>query len=353
MKKIIAFIVSVIITGNCLIPGIVSAEEIKPEEFNFQNKFYDEASVYEYVLNSYGEARINSYMGTEKNVVIPAEIDGHKVTEIGAISFLYSDIVSVKIPEGVKRIGAEAFMLCSELETVELPEGLEFIGDEAFEICEKLSSVNLPDSVTEIGGLAFERCGSLKSINIPAGIREIKWGAFAGCGFEKVVLPENLKVIPYRAFEYCDDMTELIIPDGIETIGREAFYGCDKLTEITVPESVTSIGDNALYTRDFLSDKNIPLPHLKIRGVKGTYAEMYAATNGIPFVADENSQDSESDFSDFDINGDGIVSINDYVYIQKLILGTADTESVNSADINGDGNVNILDLIRIKCRLMR
>ncbi|MBQ7569154.1 leucine-rich repeat domain-containing protein [bacterium] len=57
-----------------------------------------------------------------------------------------------------------------------LPEGLRKIGCQAFEYCRGLVEMNIPSSVEEIGESAFSCC-SLPAVRLPA---DIKIGRFAG-----------------------------------------------------------------------------------------------------------------------------------------------------------------------------
>lgn len=62
-----------------------------------------------------------------------------------------SSLVSVALPETVKRIESYAFLECANLEKINFPEGLEYIGEGAFAGCEKLENVEFPDFLIEIG----------------------------------------------------------------------------------------------------------------------------------------------------------------------------------------------------------
>lgn len=106
------------------------------------------------VLDS-GTVRIDKYTGNGERVVIPAEIDGKSVTDIGIF----------------------AFNGCLSLTSVNIPDSVTKIDIGAFNGCSSLTSVNIPDSVTEIGKYAFCDCESLESINIHNGVN-IGEGAF-------------------------------------------------------------------------------------------------------------------------------------------------------------------------------
>ena len=105
------------------------------------------------------EITITGYTGDKTELVIPGEIDGKKVTDIGTHAFYkYSSLTSVIIPEGVTNIGDCAFLGCSGL-----------------------TSVTIPESVTSIKGRAFCECSGLTGITIPAGVTRIEETAFEGC----------------------------------------------------------------------------------------------------------------------------------------------------------------------------
>ena len=68
---------------------------------------------YEYEVLDDGTVATTKYLGSDKEVIIPSEIDGKKVTEIGFETFGTSDrfqyfdtkLVGVKIPDTVTTIG--------------------------------------------------------------------------------------------------------------------------------------------------------------------------------------------------------------------------------------------------------
>ena len=87
--------------------------------------------------------RSNDEEEIAKVVIIPSKIQGFPVREIGYRAFYSSQIISVTIPEGVTKIGREAFMGCMDLTSITLPSTLKpgryTIGESAFKFCFKLS----------------------------------------------------------------------------------------------------------------------------------------------------------------------------------------------------------------------
>ena len=133
-----------------------------------------------------GTIRLDSYKGDDPNVMIPSSIMGAAVREIGDKALTADGATSeprterqraikqhqwirtVIIPEGIIKIGNEAFSFCRKLTSVTIPYGVTNIGHRAFGECRSLSSVTIPDSVTSIGDWAFSACPKL-TIHAPAG----------------------------------------------------------------------------------------------------------------------------------------------------------------------------------------
>lgn len=226
----------------------------------------------------------------------------------------------------VSEIGAELFANMSLLNTVKLNEGLQKIGDKAFYMDIVLANINIPSTVTDIGAYAFVATNALKEIYIPAAAK-VGTLCFAGssttiyCGREKeptifdgfglywniklgfediskltsiegiwglvtnpTYLPTYYNVAgvyfaeaeEYSGFRkttfkymlYNDKTAHLVSYDNVLTIGVEnysipqtieyngasytvntieanAFNGCGNIKNLFVPSTVANIGDNA------------------------------------------------------------------------------------------------------------
>lgn len=157
------------------------------------------------------------------------------VTKIGEEAF--SSCKSLKyvvIPEGVKKIEDDAFHYCSYLEQVVFPDGLEEIGDSAFTDCKSLTKIVFPPSLKVIGNSAFYCCEYLKEFEIPNGVEKIEAGAFStNSRFESLRIPGSVKIIEHASFKECHKLKTLVIEKGVEKIEKEAFQDCEKLSEIT------------------------------------------------------------------------------------------------------------------------
>ena len=237
--------------------------------YALKNGFTDEACLLANELDD-GTLEITKYAGNSATYVIPGEINGKKVTEIGDSTFKgCTELTSITIPDGVIGIGNNAFSGCTSLETVTIPASVTYVRDSAFYGCTSLKSVTIPESVTYIGGYAFAECYSLKYADIPANVSGIGLSPFCNCrSLENINTDEaNKWYTTVDGVLYDKDKTELInypagkkdssyvIPEGIRTIREKAFYGCLNLCELTIPDSVTEIESGAFECSSLISDE--------------------------------------------------------------------------------------------------
>ena len=224
---------------------------------------------FEYTVTG-DEATITGYTGSAENIVIPSELGGKPVTEIGIFAFALCDsLTEVTIPEGVTSIGNAAFSGCSSLTEVTIPKSVTSIGDSAFYNCDALKTVYYGGSQTDWGKISIGSDNDpLLKAEIICAIQESNGFAYTVTGDEatitgytgsakSLVIPSELGGKPVTeigifAFALCDSLTEVTIPEGVTSIGNAAFSGCSSLTEVTIPKSVTSIGDSAFYNCDAL-----------------------------------------------------------------------------------------------------
>ena len=158
-------------------------------------------------------------------------------------------VCELKLPEGLKVLGAGAFRYCRNLYgELHLPEKLEAIGSCAFEGCENLSgSLTIPQGITSIPNGCFNGTWLGGTLDLHDGITTIGDGAFANTGLKgELRLPKNLEVISHNVFYNCDFSGVLVLPKGLHTIGDKSFaYNWRLMGTLEIPENVLSIGAGA------------------------------------------------------------------------------------------------------------
>ena len=264
-----------------------------------------------------------------KYFVFPGNLIG-----IGNLAFAGTGLCgSLILPEGLKHIGADAFvayghkgsMMTGELyipSTVEyigngafgqndgnkdmcfftnelvLPAKMIYLGGGAFAGCPYMSgSIRVPDGITELNAAWPEQIKGpvvipqgVKSINsfpyggvgdvyIPEGVEEIGNEAFHGRPYiRKVHLPSTLKRIGARCFD-CSSLTHINLPEGLEIIEEVAFYGCENLQDtLVIPSTVTQIRESAFrYCRQLTA---VILP----AGLQGIQGGAFADCTSLDYI---------------------------------------------------------------------
>ena len=179
---------------------------------------------------------------------IPAGVD-----TIGSMSFAYSKVVSVTIPNGVKSVRDGAFYLCKYLESVSIGKDVSDIfataesneyGDSAdgcFDNCQKLKSITVDpqNRVYEAENGVLYNKGKTKLLHCAAGV------------FGSLIVPDSVVEINSYAFLFCR-LSAVMLPQRLRKINHSTFYG-SHLVDLTIPKSVTTIGSSAFGYCKYLS----------------------------------------------------------------------------------------------------
>ena len=251
--------------------------------------------VFTYSLDDDGNATITGYTGNVSALVIPDEIDGHKVVALGDNAFKGKKLLEyVEIPNNVVKIGSYVFANTS-LTDLKLPEKLTYLGrcvlsgntgvteivipktlatvgaewgnilagDGPFHesnvqkaTLEKgitsiprnlfhknttLTQVTIPDTVTKIEEFAFAECGNLESVSLPDNVNQIGEYAFAKTGIKEISMPDSILEIGDYVFANTK-LTELKLPKNLTHLGRCVLSGNTGVTEIVIPKTLITVG---------------------------------------------------------------------------------------------------------------
>lgn len=270
---------------------------------------------------------IESYTGTETDLVIPSEIDGMDVYALGDRAFVSNyNLQTVTLPETLMLLGTYTFADCTRLTAyevadgnevfesrdgvlyaedgeslvrypvgalpteIDIPRGVVTIGNAAFSNCPTLTKVTFPTTLAYIGKSAFYECVMLTEVTIPEGVAEVGEFAFNSCTrLAQVKLPSTLQAIGGAAFA-ATAIESVELPSGLISVGQQAF-AATKMTEVTVPSSVTTIGYDAFGWDVDAYGELVMNSDFVIYGTAGSAAERYASNsedgNDFEFVAIE------------------------------------------------------------------
>ena len=198
-------------------------------------------------VKSIGASVLEDAVNLEK-VTIPyvgENADGSGATHLGYLFGVadHTEHGDLRVPStlttvevtNTKAVPDYAFHGCKNLTSVKLNDGLERIGNCAFDECEKLARITLPHSVTTGGFSAFAKCTGLTQIALGSGLTDLGQYAFYGCtGLDVVHLPASLTRIGKSAFKGCTALT------GVTLINAEGWSAGD------APMDVTSAQNRAL-----------------------------------------------------------------------------------------------------------
>ncbi len=159
---------------------------------------------------------------------------------------------SVKLPEGLKRIGKSAFYL-SLITDIEIPSTVEEIGSSAFAYS-NVEKAMLPEGCMTLEESIFKHCKFLKKTSLPSKLTAIPYSMYYCCYYLNLdKLPYEIKTIDNRAFFGCWNIS-FDLPESLTSIGTDAFNGSNqygKKTQLIIPKNVTSIGSDAFASTDY------------------------------------------------------------------------------------------------------
>ncbi len=283
---------------------------------------------YTYRELSDGTIEIAHYTGNAEKLVIPAEIDGKKVSRIGDSAFAEQEsLKSVEVADGVTALMDYAFLYCKNLEKITLPESVVSIGDHAFLSCRSLQTIKIPDKVRNIGWAAFEGCKSLTSVQLPKKLETLDAEAFGGCvSLKTVSLPENVRQIGEAAFVGCSNLQSVRLPKSIKEIAQSAFAACSRLKNVYYAGSKT-----ARKKVKVVAKGNASLLGARIHYQNAAKSELFAPKTKAILKSGKDSYKVLSNVSEVAFvkttRGDSSLVVPEYVQIDGVVY---DVEAVAS-----------------------
>lgn len=238
---------------------------------------------YEYTVIN-GTAQITGYVGTDKEVIIPSEIDGYTVTSIGATAFLKTDVVSVTFPSTLETLGDAVFFGCSSLESIYTNKKLMVEYASSFQDCEGVTvygySGGSVEAAAREAGCNFVSLGTLSSVVptltvTPATVAygeecEIKCEREGADLFEiRVSFVSASESYEYSMIEEADDGflnmdLEMSYSDEDPFSFTETYKASARVngewTQYCAPQTVTVIADSGVLSAPVIHEIESPVP---------------------------------------------------------------------------------------------
>ncbi len=210
------------------------------------NAIFSLCAVCTFAVTAYGEEMLESYDWVYKvkddgtavitvpagaavnnsEILVPYEIDGYSVTEIGSDCFTsQNDITSVKIPETVTKIDSRAFLNCYSLDSVSFMSDYVLYEDGISSATDAERSEE--NEIRVIGAEAFKNCYELDFVYFSSGVKRIETEAFSHClALEWIFLPHGTESIGDNAFTNCLKLSSVTLPVTIKELGKDIFDNC-------------------------------------------------------------------------------------------------------------------------------
>lgn len=270
------------------------ANEISFIDLSDYTEFFEYLVVDDPLLTSEPYVVLVSYKGCpySTDIIIPEEIEGHKVRALADNLFSETDVTSVYIPATVTDINPQTFENASELTEIICEEGGEYVSVDGvlyntdgyilLKVPEAKTEINeYPENIRTIYESAF-RNSSVKEVVLPETVVNIREYSFAFSGLEKIVIPEAVTLICEFAFYGSENLKEVVLPQGLDEIAANAFGHCSSLTEIYLPYGLNCIEGSAFHCSGL---KSVIIPD-SVKAI-GDYAFGYYSAEDIEFVKDE------------------------------------------------------------------
>ena len=190
-----------------------------------------------------GKCVITGYCGENAHIVIPEEISGYPVCEIGESAFANNKkLRTVTLPASLRRLSLGVFRN-SGLERIEIPYGVTEIDTACFRDCADLKEITLPPHITYVAEALFRGCASLESITVPEGVTELREAAFRSCtSLKTAYMPNTLRRMTEGGFWGCSSLRTLIIPEDVEGVEAQSFDTSVNLDEVRIGQFIFKHG---------------------------------------------------------------------------------------------------------------
>ena len=126
------------------------------------------------------------------------------ITRIGMGAFYETLLTRVNIPNPDCEIGNSCFSN-SQVSSITLPQGMKKLGRHVFFYCTNLTSLTLPEGMEEIGMMCFGSC-NLTSVNLPSTMVKLDSCSLQDNPFSSINL-KNVKFVGRQAFSQCTNLT--------------------------------------------------------------------------------------------------------------------------------------------------
>lgn len=324
-----------------------------------------------------GSVIITGCSRTDKNLVIPSEIEGYPVVGITGLDNNYESLNAeeLTIPDSVTMISSEIFGYLKDLKVLNLGKGIKTLENWWFmDWTYELEAINISDdnpNLTSIDGIVYNEDitelvafppAKTGTYTVPATITNLDV-LFDYLGMYNISLDLTNKpagFIKVDGVVYNTDMTKVyicdkdktgsyVMPDSVTEISREAFantlltdvivsknvteivYGtfadCLKLESVVLPESVTDIGFGAFTKCKSLTTIELPstLEYLNMRAFAYSGIQSITIPSTVEYIGDACFKGSALEEV---VISNGVMAVGPYCFSESLVKDVTLPDSV-------------------------
>lgn len=259
------------------------------------------------------------------------------IKEIGDNAFKSCPIEEAIIPDGVVKLGCNAFGENAYLKTISFPKSLTEFGGNPMEHCDSLKNIliaerhptlqltpdsmlvckncdglsllyvhtstivdstfTLPIGTTEIADYAIGRYRVINRLDFPEGLRRIGEGNFRYSALKQAILPSTVEELGSYTFNNSKQLEKVVLPPHLKVIPFNAFYSCENLSEINWPDDLEEIEGWAFCRTNLPSEIVLPsgvhtIAPIAFARNKRAF-EKFVLPDGIEVINDETFSDSK------------------------------------------------------------
>ena len=301
-------------------------------------------------------------------------------------NYMWKNVETVKIGDGVTSIGKGAFFECYYLKEIYIPKGIKNIGHWAFYYCLRLTIITVDPSNTnyssDSNGALYNKnkttlyhypsSSPYTTYTLPASVEQIDLGALNLCGYvenfkvesgnkyfssdstgvlfnkdkskiiqynianprETYTIPSTVKAIEDYAFIFAVYLKEITIPNNVKSLGYSAFYMCQNLEKVTLPEGITYIPIHCFSSNKNLKEVYIPASVTFIDFCAFDYCENLTTV----YYGGTLDQWKKIDIDEY----------NDCLYSATKVFSNAPSENkAKIGDLNNDNTINSADALSV------
>ena len=112
-----------------------------------------------------------------------------------------------------------------------------------------IESIKLNEGLKKIGGSAFSG-SSITEIIIPNSVEGAIYNICSGCpALRRAVIGDGVTNLEGYCFSSCSSLAEVILGKNVQRLGTRNFYCCSNIRYIVMPKSVVNIPESHIYTK--------------------------------------------------------------------------------------------------------